>query len=137
MTPAMMCGQGPSPYWMKSMVMSGSHHRTGEEIENHRQHDPRDNGAPKRIQRIFHGCTPEGTGFARADSSMRALPLAAENTRKALGMKGLSSGRQAARADGGDRLGAAQVRGAAGCVQARGGDVERGYRHRGGAAGDA
>src|SRR6185312_13164200 len=40
---------------MKSQVISASHHGAGEVIQNHRQDESRDDGAPKRIQWIFHG----------------------------------------------------------------------------------
>src|SRR5580765_4133578 len=53
----MMWTQRPSPYWMKSMLMSGSHHRAREEVENHREHEARDHSAPQGIQGIFHRFT--------------------------------------------------------------------------------
>src|SRR5215212_10727146 len=45
---------------MKSQVISASHHGANEVIQNHRQDQARDDGSPKRIQRIFHGFLRKG-----------------------------------------------------------------------------
>src|SRR5258708_18595047 len=53
-----MCSQRASPCWMSSQVMSACHHHAREIVENDRQHQPRDDGRPKRVQWILHVSAP-------------------------------------------------------------------------------
>src|SRR5206468_1186526 len=98
-TPERMCSQRPIPYWMKSIDMSAPHRGTREIVEDHREHEARDDGTPECVERVLH-VVPPGDGDGREYSTRDPQPQPGI---------GFASGREAPRIESGERLGMGDV----------------------------